>query len=68
MMSAPPESSRRHGLGRHLPLLLILGVAVLGWFTLGDWLSFETLRQNRAALLAFRDDNALGLGALVVAG
>lgn len=42
---------------RHVPFLAILGVAVIGAFTLGDYLSFETLRDNREALLAFRDQN-----------
>ena len=43
------------GLRRHLPLLAILVVAVIGFFTLGDLLSFQTLADNREALLAFRD-------------
>ncbi len=47
------------GLGRRLPLLIILAVAVIGAFTLRDYLSFETLRENREALLAFRDANYL---------
>jgi uncharacterized membrane protein YdjX (TVP38/TMEM64 family) len=45
----------RNGLGRMVPLMLILLVAVLGGYVLRDWLSFETLRDNRQALLAFRD-------------
>ncbi|WP_305968064.1 MULTISPECIES: TVP38/TMEM64 family protein [unclassified Mameliella] len=47
------------GLRRHLPLLAILIVAVIGYFTLGDLLSFQTLADNREALLAFRDANYL---------
>jgi uncharacterized membrane protein YdjX (TVP38/TMEM64 family) len=39
------------------PLLVILTVAAIGFFTLGDYLTFETLRDNREALLAFRDQN-----------
>ncbi len=42
---------------RHIPLLIILCVAVVGAFTLGDYLTFETLRDNRESLLAFRDQN-----------
>ncbi|TNF63108.1 MAG: TVP38/TMEM64 family protein [Rhodobacteraceae bacterium] len=42
---------------RRLPLLVILAVAVVGALTLGDAISFETLRDNRAALLAFRDSH-----------
>lgn len=48
---------------RHLPLAAILMAAALGYFTLGDYLTFETLRDNREALLAFRDSH-LGLLAL----
>lgn len=50
--TAPRISGRRL-----LPLLVILAVAVTGYFTLGDYLTFETLRDNREALLAFRDAN-----------
>lgn len=46
---------RKHPVLRHAPLALILLVAGIGAFTLRDYLSFETLRQNREALLAFRD-------------
>jgi uncharacterized membrane protein YdjX (TVP38/TMEM64 family) len=42
---------------KRLPLIAILIVAVIGAFTLRDYLSFETLAQNREALLAFRDAN-----------
>ena len=52
---------------RHLPLLAILLVAVAGYFTLRDYLTFDTLRAHRAALLAFRDAHYLGLSALFVA-
>lgn len=44
-------------LRRHLPLLTILVVAAIGFFTLRDYLTFDTLRDNREALLAFRDAN-----------
>ncbi len=40
-----------------LPLIGIAVVAVVGFFTLKDYLSFETLRDNREALLAWRDAN-----------
>ena len=40
-----------------LPLLVILAVATIGYFTLGDYLNFETLRDNREALLTFRDQH-----------
>lgn len=52
------------GLMRRLPLIMILSVAVVGAFTLRDFLSFETLRDNREALIGFRDAHYL-LTALV---
>lgn len=45
----------RRGLARHLPLAVIVAAAVIGGWLLRDYASFETLRENRAALLAFRD-------------
>lgn len=55
-------------LARLVPLVVILGVAVAGYFTLGDYLTFDTLSANRAELLAYRDQNyALAvLGFMVV--
>ncbi len=50
-----PAAQRRYG--RILPLAVIGAVAVAGAVALGDVLSFETLRDNREALLAFRDAN-----------
>ncbi len=41
------------------PLLVIIAVAVLGYFTLGEYLNFETLRDHREALIEFRDQNYL---------
>ncbi|MEL7280819.1 MAG: VTT domain-containing protein [Pseudomonadota bacterium] len=55
------------GIMRHLPLAIILAVAAIGFFTLKDYLTFETLRDNREALLAFRDNNYLGLAAAFIA-
>lgn len=45
----------KSGLLRRLPLIVILVVAVIGAFTLGDVLSFDALARNREALIAFRD-------------
>ncbi|MCR9113719.1 MAG: TVP38/TMEM64 family protein [Rhodobacteraceae bacterium] len=42
---------------RHAPLAAILTAAILGYFTLGDYISFDTLHDNREALLAFRDSH-----------
>lgn len=47
----------RPALLRHLPLAVILMAAVVGYFTLGDYLSFDTLHDNRAALMEFRNDH-----------
>jgi len=44
---------------RYLPLVIILTVAAIGAFTLRDYLSFDALRENREALIAFRDSNYL---------
>ena len=49
----------RSGLQRYLPLIAIAVVAVIGAFTLRDYSSVDVLRDNREALLAFRDDNFL---------
>ncbi|MFT4707286.1 MAG: putative membrane protein YdjX (TVP38/TMEM64 family) [Ascidiaceihabitans sp.] len=54
-----PDSGSKSGLMRYLPLAVILIVAVIGAFTLRDYLTFDTLRDNREALLAFRDGNYL---------
>lgn len=54
----------RPGIGRHLPLIAILAVALVGFFTLRDYLTFDTLRDNRDWLLAVRDSHYV----LMVAG
>jgi uncharacterized membrane protein YdjX (TVP38/TMEM64 family) len=40
---------------RNMPLIAIIIVALVGAFTLRDYLSFQTLAENRESLLAFRD-------------
>ncbi|MBY6159892.1 TVP38/TMEM64 family protein [Mameliella alba] len=56
------------GIKRHLPLIAILIGAIIGFFTLRDYLSFQTLAENREALLAFRDANyGLTLAVFMVA-
>lgn len=42
---------------RRLPLIVIAVVALIGAYVLRDILTFETLRDNREALIAFRDAN-----------
>ena len=54
------------GLKRHLPLILIAAVALVGVFTLRDTLSFETLAENRDALIALRDDHFVLIAASFV--
>lgn len=57
MTDMPQNDANKSGLSRHLPLIGILAVALIGAFALKDYLSFDTLRENREALLAFRDSN-----------
>lgn len=57
-----------HGWPSWAPLAVILAGAALGIVLFGDRLSFETLRDNRTALIAFRDSHyLLTLGAYVLA-
>lgn len=68
MTHTPDQKS---GFSRYLPMIAILVVAVIGAFTLKDYLSFDALRDNREALIAFRDSNylvaALGFLAIYIA-
>lgn len=54
-MSNPQD--QKPALLRYGPLLLIGLVALIGAFFLREYLSFEALRDNREALLTFRDSN-----------
>ncbi len=56
-MSETPNA--RPGWVRRLPLIAILSVALIGAFTLREFLSFQALAENREALIAFRDANYL---------
>ncbi|WP_264212256.1 TVP38/TMEM64 family protein [Leisingera thetidis] len=60
------QSGSNPGLARHLPLIALAVVAVIGAVTLKDHLTFDTLRDNREVLLAFRDQNFAGLAALFI--
>ena len=51
--------TRKSPFGRTLPLILLALGAGLGWWLLGDRLSFAALADNREALIAFRDANYL---------
>jgi len=55
--NSEPDSGSKRDLKRHVPLAVILVVAIIGAFTLRDYLTFDTLRDNREALLAYRDAN-----------
>lgn len=66
-MSVMTERNTPSELSRRLPILAILAVAVVGAFTLGDYLSFETLAGNRERLLAFRDANYVATVAAFIA-
>lgn len=53
----PPPHDPKSGIRAKLPLIVVVVVALIGAFLLRDTLSFDALRENRAALLAFRDAN-----------
>lgn len=56
------------GFMRRLPLIAIVAVALVGAFALRDYISFETLRDNRDALIAFRDSHYFLTVALFMLG
>ncbi len=64
--TSEPQSNqtKKGGLTRHLPLIAVLVVAVIGAMTLKDYLTFDTLRDNREALVTFRDQNYLAMLAM----
>ncbi|HHS89261.1 MAG TPA: TVP38/TMEM64 family protein [Rhodobacteraceae bacterium] len=57
MTEIPDVAPNKSTAARLLPLAAILCVAAIGYFALRDYLTFEALRENREALLAFRDRN-----------
>lgn len=68
MPDAPAPDASPSALRRWGPLALLAAGAVAGWWFFGDALSFETLRDNREALGAWRDANyALAAGAYMLA-
>lgn len=54
-----PAPDQRFSLKKALPILIILTAAIAGYLFLRDILGFESLRQHREALIAFRDQNYL---------
>ncbi|MEL6410375.1 MAG: TVP38/TMEM64 family protein [Pseudomonadota bacterium] len=61
------ETQPKSSLMRHLPLAAIVIAAIIGYFTLSDYLSFDALAQNRESLLAFRDSNFALMALIFVA-
>ncbi|WP_104020417.1 TVP38/TMEM64 family protein [Roseovarius nitratireducens] len=62
--STPTPRGRR--LVRHVPLAIILVAAVVGYVTLREHITFETLREHREMLLAFRDSHFAALTAAFI--
>lgn len=56
-MTDDAEPKPQNPILRRLPLIAILVVATLGFIFLRDYISFAALRDNREALIAFRDAN-----------
>jgi uncharacterized membrane protein YdjX (TVP38/TMEM64 family) len=54
-----PTSGNRKAWLRRLPILVILGAALIGAFALKDEIGFEALARHREELLAFRDAHYL---------
>ena len=67
MMPKPLRQSSTKAALRNLPLVAIAAVAIVGAVALRDTLTFDTLRANREALIAFRDQHYL-LSGLVFVG
>ena len=59
MTDMTQDTSNKSTITRYAPLALIGVVAFIGAFALRDYLSFDALRENREALIAFRDSNFL---------
>lgn len=53
------HTPEKPSLQRKLPVIIIALVAIVGAITLRDYLTFDALRDNREALIAFRDANYL---------
>ncbi len=61
------QQEQKSAFVRAIPVLAILIVATIGFFTLRDYISFEALRDNRETLIAFRDANYLGTALIFMA-
>jgi len=58
-MTDMPNTLEKSALQKRLPIIVVAIAALLGAFFLRDYLSFDALRENREALIAFRDANYL---------
>ena len=67
-MTELAEIPQKNTVARMLPILGIAIVALVGFFTLRDYFSFESLRDNREALIVFRDANYLATVLAFIAG
>lgn len=63
-----PEPTRRSRLRRWAPLILLALAAAGAFFVFRDALSLEALRDNRADLIAWRDQNYLRAAAAFMGG
>ncbi|WP_299025094.1 VTT domain-containing protein [uncultured Sulfitobacter sp.] len=57
MTDTSQSMTTKSPLARYAPLAIIASVAVVGAFVLRDYIGFDALRDNREALIAFRDSN-----------
>lgn len=55
MSQMTEPNADKSGVGRYLPIVVIALVAIVGAIALRDYLGFEALRDNREALIAFRN-------------
>jgi uncharacterized membrane protein YdjX (TVP38/TMEM64 family) len=54
---AEEQVKQSFGIKQASILAVILGIAILGYFQIKDYVSFDALAENREALLAWRDSN-----------
>ncbi len=58
-MTEEQQNASTGSVGKYAPLAVIGAGALAGYYFLGDYLNFDTLRDNREALIAWRDNNYL---------
>ena len=62
----PTKTSPPHLYRRLWPFLAIVAVAIIGWFSFGDMLSFEHLTRHHERLSIFRDTYYVATVALFI--